>query len=74
MIIKNGYPLEIHTATTSDGYIISMHRIPYSPKHNKTRTDRPVVYLQHGLFCSSIDWVILGPGKALGNTARKAVT
>jgi lysosomal acid lipase/cholesteryl ester hydrolase len=24
------------------------------------------VFLQHGLLCSSADWVVLGPGKALG--------
>ncbi|XP_023713662.1 lipase 3 isoform X3 [Cryptotermes secundus] len=65
MVMKNGYPVEIHEATTKDGYILSMHRIPYSPKSNNSRTNRPVVFLQHGLFCSSIDWVILGPGKAL---------
>ena len=27
---------------------------------------RPVVYLQHGLLCSSADWVIAIPEKSLG--------
>jgi hypothetical protein len=71
MVMKNGYPAEIHEATTKDGYILSMHRIPYSPKYNNARTNRPVVFLQHGLFSSSTDWVVLGPDKALGNTIRK---
>ncbi|KAJ4438114.1 hypothetical protein ANN_14053 [Periplaneta americana] len=64
MVIKYGYPAETHTVATEDGYILTIHRIPYSP-NNTTRKHRPVVFLQHGLLCSSFDWIILGPGKAL---------
>ncbi|XP_063240307.1 lipase 3-like [Bacillus rossius redtenbacheri] len=32
----------------------------------KTSTRRPVVLLQHGVLASSLDWVLTGPGKALG--------
>jgi hypothetical protein len=52
--------------TTEDGYILTMHRIPYSPASNSSERARPIVFLQHGLISSSVDWVIMGPGKALG--------
>jgi lysosomal acid lipase/cholesteryl ester hydrolase len=52
--------------TTEDGYILTMHRIPYSPASNSSEIARPIVFLQHGLISSSVDWVIMGPGKALG--------
>ncbi|KDR15390.1 lipase 3-like [Zootermopsis nevadensis] len=65
LITQHGYPAETHTVTTEDGYILTMHRIPYSPKSNSTDTKRPVVFLQHGLISSSVDWVIMGPDKSL---------
>ncbi|XP_069668913.1 lipase 3-like isoform X2 [Periplaneta americana] len=42
-----------------------MHRIPHSPRSNATGTKRPVVFLQHGLISSSVDWVVMGPEKGL---------
>ncbi|KAJ9595450.1 hypothetical protein L9F63_013361, partial [Diploptera punctata] len=65
MIHEYGYPAEIHSVNTTDGYILELHRIPYSSKSPATES-RPVAFLQHGLLCSSADWVILGPQKALG--------
>ena len=78
-----GYPAEIHLVTTLDGYILELHRIPYSRQEHKrwtaknrlrhkqrqrhTSGDRPVVFLQHGLLCSSSDWVLNAPDKGLGN-------
>ncbi|KDR15391.1 Lipase 3 [Zootermopsis nevadensis] len=70
LITQHGYPAETHTVTTEDGYILTMHRIPYSPKSNSTDTKRPVVFLQHGLISSSVDWVIMGPDKSLGTVNR----
>lgn len=65
LIAHRGYPVEIHLVTTADGYILEMHRIPYShqdPYHHHNnkfaRKARPVVFLQHGLLCSSSDWVL----------------
>lgn len=62
--------------TTDDGYILTMHRIPYSKnepdsykeayKNGETNTTRPVVFIQHGLLCSSADFVLSDPPKALG--------
>jgi hypothetical protein len=47
---------------TDDGYILTLHRIPSS----KGKAQKPPVLLQHGLLCSSADWVISGPGDGLG--------
>ena len=55
--------------TTEDGYILTMHRIPYSKNepdslaNNKTR---PVVFVQHGLLCSSADFLLADPPKSFG--------
>ena len=64
MVAKEGYPSETYTVTTDDGYILEMHRIPHGKNENGTQ--RPVAFLMHGLFCSSADWVVAGPGKGLG--------
>ncbi|XP_014368912.2 lipase 1 [Papilio machaon] len=67
LIIKYKYPLEVHEVTTPDGYILQMHRIPHGrDKNNVPGTKRPVVFLMHGLLCSSADWIISGPGSAFG--------
>lgn len=57
--------------TTKDGYILSLHRIPRSPKNDpllKTfqNSDNKVVLLIPGLFSSSADFVLMGPNKSLG--------
>lgn len=62
MITQHGYPFESHEVTTADGYVLTMHRIPYGLANRDT--DRPAVYLQHGLLCSSADWLVTGPGQA----------
>ncbi|CAL1684021.1 unnamed protein product [Lasius platythorax] len=58
MIRRAGYPAEAHVVTTEDGYLLTLHRIPGG------NGSLPVL-LQHGLLCTSADWVILGKGKAL---------
>nr|CAD7578026.1 unnamed protein product [Timema californicum] len=63
LIAKKGYPAETHSVTTEDGYILTLHRIPYGksgPSNN-----RPAVLVQHGLLCSSDAWVIMEPEKSL---------
>nr|CAD7410797.1 unnamed protein product [Timema cristinae] len=70
LIAKKGYPAETHTVTTEDGYILTLHRIPYGksgPSNN-----RPAVFVQHGLLCSSDAWVIMEPEKSLDVLALKA--
>ncbi|XP_030378029.1 lipase 3 [Scaptodrosophila lebanonensis] len=65
-IVKQfGYPIEEHVVQTSDGYILTMHRIPYSKQTGNDGSKRPVIFLMHGLLCSSSDWVLSGPENGL---------
>ena len=62
--------------TTDDGYILTMHRIPYSkynPDSLAGNTTRPVVFVQHGLLCSSADYVLSDPPKALGTISTSTI-
>lgn len=69
MIENNGYPAENHTVVTEDGYILEIHRIPYNPESDERfLNNRPAVILQHGLVCSSADWLIAGKYKGLGKS------
>lgn len=61
---SNGYPVETHYVTTSDGYILTVHRIPSGNSENNLGK---VAYLQHGILASSADWCVMGAGKSLGN-------
>ncbi|KAJ2945337.1 hypothetical protein O0L34_g9429 [Tuta absoluta] len=63
LITMHGYFAEAHTVVTEDGYILTIHRIPYSMK-SKTVSNKTVL-LHHGLLGCSIDWVIPGPNKSL---------
>lgn len=60
-----GYPGEEHTAETSDGYQIKIHRIPYG-NGQQPGGNRPVIFLQHGLECSSTNWLTNLPNEAAG--------
>jgi lysosomal acid lipase/cholesteryl ester hydrolase len=63
---KYGYLVESHTITTKDGYILTVHRIPNGKNAPPVpEGGRPVVWLQHGLICSSADWLLLGPERGL---------
>ncbi|KAJ8953102.1 hypothetical protein NQ318_013446 [Aromia moschata] len=62
MVTGEGYPIESHYVTTSDGYILNVFRIP----HGKTgQKNDKVAFLMHGVLSSSIDWVVIGSEKAL---------
>jgi lysosomal acid lipase/cholesteryl ester hydrolase len=63
LLTKYGYPVETHTVLTADGYLLTLHRIPYG-RRNITQHRHPVI-LQHGVLASSADWVLLGPEKSL---------
>ena len=60
--------MEEHFVTTEDGYILGVHRIPHGRGDNQTHLDapRPVAFLQHGLLCSSADWVVNLKNESLG--------
>ncbi|XP_028155985.1 lipase 3-like [Ostrinia furnacalis] len=67
LVAKYGYPIESHEVTTSDGYILTMHRIPHGrDQNNRPDPNKPVVFLMHGMLSSSADYLVLGPGNALG--------
>ena len=61
--------------TTDDGYILTMHRIPYSKNDPNKNADasRPIVFVQHGLLCSSADWVLADPSHALGILIKSTI-
>ena len=68
MIAREGYFSETHTVITEDGYVLEMHRIPFGKNApgNEQGVFKPPVYLQHGLLCSSADWVMGIAAKSLG--------
>ncbi|CAG5057873.1 unnamed protein product [Parnassius apollo] len=70
LITAAGYPAERHRATTPDGYVLQMHRIPAgrrtSRRSGPSGKGKKVVLLVHGLIGSSADFVIMGPDRSLG--------
>lgn len=64
LIALHGYNAESHTVVTDDGYILTIHRIPYA-KDAKHESPSKTVLLHHGLLGSSADWIIAGPQKSL---------
>ncbi|KAF0288963.1 Lipase 3 [Amphibalanus amphitrite] len=65
LIRENGYVAEQHDVTTADGYILSLHRIPYG-RDGPGEGPRTPVHLQHGLLSASSDWIMQPPERALG--------
>ena len=66
-----GYPAEHHRVITKDKYILTIHRIPRgnpntNPSYRTQPNNRPVVFLQHGLLCSSSNWITNLPDQSLG--------
>ncbi|KAH8402937.1 hypothetical protein KR222_000550 [Zaprionus bogoriensis] len=64
-IESHGYPAESHQVETEDGYVLTMFRIPYSPKLDNADSPRPAVLIQHGLFSCSDCFLLNGPDNAL---------
>ncbi|KAK5965826.1 Gastric triacylglycerol lipase [Trichostrongylus colubriformis] len=50
-----GYPSEVHIVRTHDDYILELHRVPHG-RHDVMTTDRPVIFLQHGVFSDGFAW------------------
>ncbi|EGC34482.1 hypothetical protein DICPUDRAFT_7687, partial [Dictyostelium purpureum] len=66
VITNHGYPCDHHYVTTSDGYILGLFRIPYSPRNSTFQNSkRQPILLQHGLLDSSITWIINEPNESL---------
>ncbi|XP_058056011.1 lipase 3-like [Anopheles bellator] len=62
LIRKYGYGVESHEATSADGYVVSLTRIP--PKQQRTVHRYPIL-LVHGLLGSSADYLVIGPNNSL---------
>lgn len=65
MVVRDGYKCEIYEVTTDDGYILKLHRV--MAKRNGRITKKHPVFLMHGLFGSSVTYVLTGPDNAIGN-------
>jgi len=65
LIQAQGYPVENHVIQTSDGFLLNIQRIPYG-KNSQNKTNRPVVFLQHGLLDSAATWVVNSATESLG--------
>ncbi|CAB3239683.1 unnamed protein product [Arctia plantaginis] len=63
-IAADGFPAETHYVTTSDGYILEIHRIPHGRRGDST-AKRPVVFLMHGLLGASNNYIGLGVNNSL---------
>lgn len=61
-----GYPVEVYDVTTSDGYILTVQRIPRGRHDSETGNKRRAVFLQHGLLGSSSQWITNLPHQSLG--------
>lgn len=64
LVEKYGYSIETHTVTTSDGYVLTLHRIPGKPSWPFPKRKQPV-FLMHGLLASSACWVVMRPEVSL---------
>jgi len=65
MIRYHGYVCEIHEVTTSDGYILTLHRIPHGKNKTNNSGELLPVFLQHGLIDSSATWLMNSPQESL---------
>ncbi|CAI2353579.1 unnamed protein product [Caenorhabditis sp. 36 PRJEB53466] len=64
-----GYPVETHKVVTADGYILTLHRIPHGKNETSksaSQSPKPVVFLQHGLLCTSSIWLLNLPRQSAG--------
>lgn len=58
----HGYPVESHYVSTNDGYILNLHRLPVG---KRVKSNGKIAYFAHGMYTTSMMWLILGPDKSL---------
>ncbi|XP_063241772.1 lipase 3-like [Bacillus rossius redtenbacheri] len=63
LVQADGYTSQTHHVVTEDGYELTLHRLL---PHQGHRSRALPVLMQHGIFHSSADFVVPGPGHALG--------
>ncbi|XP_039682848.1 triacylglycerol lipase 2 [Medicago truncatula] len=63
MIETQGYTCEEHKATTSDGFILSIQRLPAGRSGEKA--NKPPVLIHHGLFSDGVIWLLNSPDESL---------
>lgn len=66
LISSKGYPVEEYSVHTSDGFILSMQRIPRGRKKFNKQGKKKVVLLIHGLLATADCWVLNFPEQSLG--------
>ena len=62
MVANEGFNLETHWVTTTDGFINKMYRLNSKPLADGE--SRPAVIMMHGLVDSSDSWMINGRNKS----------
>ncbi|KAI4305730.1 hypothetical protein L6164_029078 [Bauhinia variegata] len=63
LIASQGYKCEEHKVTTTDGYILSLQRMPQGRSGRKA--DKPPVLLQHGILTDAVPWIFNSPDQSL---------
>ncbi|KAM6442643.1 lipase member M-like isoform 2-T2 [Liasis olivaceus] len=66
IIRHKGYQVEEYEVVTSDGYILTLNRIPYDRNQHWNLTRKPAVLLQHGFALEGRIWVANMPNQSLG--------
>ena len=69
IVYNYGYDMEEHFVTTKDGYVLKVFRIP--GKMGDDPTDKPPVFLQHGI-CDSADSFVVREGQSPAFTLSNA--
>ena len=59
----NGFPCDVFTVETEDGFLIEIHRLRNEGK--------PAVLMQHGILGDTGHWVAAGPDHGLGMSTEK---
>ena len=78
LIVSKGYPCDDYTVQTEDGFLIGLQRIRHGLGEEDARRGneekKPVVFLQHGLLCSSTNWLTNLVNESFGENRHSAST
>ncbi|XP_050299836.1 lipase 3-like [Anthonomus grandis grandis] len=66
LLDKYGFPLEYHEVETEDGWILTMHRIPYGRNEvPDPSVTKPAIFFAHPLTGTSMNWAFRAPNVSL---------